>query len=223
VVRHTQSAVLAAVLLVATALSACTSSGPASSTPVRSARPSASDSPGVTSAQDKSADALALALQDQLVSQNYTREPRHGFRPSYDGLPEQVYARISAVSTSPDTVTFDCCQLYFGRDADIAARRAGESEPPSPVWACNRYRLDQTLAVHPDAAVILQTAMSGREGDLACGGRRCLNLTSVSFPEFAQRFAEDPLLRGADAEAYGGYILTWDQDGFSSIVQVPFP
>ncbi len=176
-------------------------------------------SKGSAAAHQAAADRFAVALQDAVLTGHFAEEPR-GDLDRDAGVSRRVYAQIGAVTADPPAVTFDVGQLYAGKAAYAAAAQDGRPALDNPVWSRNRYRHDQRAAVAPEASVVLQVTGGGQAGDVAYGGQGGMaSLTPVPFAEFARRFATDPERYGSSA----GYILTWDGETVSRIVQVYFP
>jgi len=156
------------------------------------------------------AELLGTAIQGWLLSPpEFSAEPTGDLHP--DGF-TRVYARLSAVSTSPPTVTFDVVQFY---PPELAAREARKDHEPVPEeggWERNAHRHYQTLPVAPSAAVVGQF---GAANDVAYGSAGAAQFSALSFAEFAVRFRSP----GSPGLRSGGYWLMADSDGVRSIVK----
>jgi len=187
---------------------------------VESTTTEASQQTGALAARDAGfARGLAQALNDDILTQSFLNEPRTGFRPSQGGIADRFYATVSSVSTAPAKVTFDQGQLILGDAAYRAARQDGVTNLSDPGWTRNRYRRTQTLTVQPDAAVVLQSDEVSQNEGTTDGPNTVLGLSPMTWPEFVARFKADPKRYSTGT----GYIITFDGDVVTSIVEVYSP
>ena len=194
-------------LTVAMALAGCAVPPPSASS---NAIPIASVPPPLgaegTGAQD--ARILGTALQFFLLDPpTFSAEPTGDVKP---GSFTRIYAHISAVSTSPASVTLDAVQFY--PPGAVAAREAAKDHQPAPEqggYERNAYRHAQTVSVAASAGVVGQF---GGENDVTYGIDGAAQFGALPFADFARRFSA-----GGTALSQAGYWIVIDQDGVQSI------
>jgi hypothetical protein len=180
---------------------------PVASVPSAESAEVATDAPALSDAQT-----MGSAVQfSMLVPASFPDEPRGDVATSTS--PARVFAHISAVSTSPASVTFDVAQYYQGDAAAVEAAKDKKPAPDDDIYERDRFVHAQTVRVAASTGVIAQNP---RSFDVLYGRDGYSKLTVRSFEEFERRFSagdQSAQLRSA------GYWLVIDGDGIRSIAE----
>jgi hypothetical protein len=164
-----------------------------------------------------SADATALGVALQATALRpaiFSGEPK-GDLPASDNV--NAFVRIAEVTADPPAVTIDVEQAYIG---DSAARESARDHQPPPdddIYMRNRSVHLQKIAVSGSTPVVLWYPLAA---DAVFGLDTRAQLTTVSFQEFAKRFA-DPV--EGDRLRQTRYWVDIEEGSVTSVVEQYFP